>query len=100
MRAFSKRAFESINDAWVVDMKFGVAPKLGKHFHRNCDDVGATRKFVVYAGEDEFPVGNGVHNISLKNLCSHCSPNLCDLEFRVLSDKIRLRIAVKSSNID
>ena len=56
------------SEVWAVEIKFGVAPKLGKHFHRTCDDVGATRKFVVYGGEDEFPVGNGVHIISLKKL--------------------------------
>jgi predicted AAA+ superfamily ATPase len=29
---------------WAVEIKHGIAPKLGKHFHQTCEDVGATRK--------------------------------------------------------
>ena len=42
--------------------------KLGKHFGNTCEDVGATTKIVVYSGDDEFPVGDGVTVISLRRL--------------------------------
>ena len=45
---------------WAVEIKYGVAPKLGKHYSQTCDDVGATHKYVVYGGDDEFPVGEDV----------------------------------------
>lgn len=58
----------SAAEIWAVEIKYGVAPKLGKHFSSTCDDVGATHKFVVYGGDDEFPVGDGVTMISLLRL--------------------------------
>ena len=55
-------------EVWAVEIKYGVAPKLGKHFSRSCDDIGATHKYVVYGGSDQFGVKNGVTVISLKRL--------------------------------
>lgn len=55
-------------EVWAVEIKHGVAPKLGKHFNQTCEDVGATRKYVVYGGDDEFPIGNDVRMISLPKL--------------------------------
>ena len=52
-------------EVWAVEIKYGLAPKLGRHFSRSCGDVGATRKYVVYGGEDEFPVGDGISVVSL-----------------------------------
>jgi predicted AAA+ superfamily ATPase len=56
------------SEVWAVEIKHGVAPKLGKHYSQTCDDVGATKKYVVYGGDDEFPVGDDVSVISLSKL--------------------------------
>ena len=55
-------------EIWAVEIKFGVAPKLGKHFSQTCNDVGATHKFVVYGGDDEFPIGDNIRMISLPKI--------------------------------
>lgn len=55
-------------DVWAIEVKHGVAPKLGKHFNETCRDIGATHKFVVYGGDEEFGVGNDVTVISLTRL--------------------------------
>jgi predicted AAA+ superfamily ATPase len=55
----------SAAETWAVEIKHGIAPKLSKHFSSTCEDVGATDRFVVYGGDDEFPVGDGVTVISL-----------------------------------
>ena len=55
-------------EVWAVEIKYGVAPKLGKHFNQTCKDVGATRKYVVYGGDDAFSIGNDVQIISLPKL--------------------------------
>ena len=55
-------------EIWAVEIKHGVAPKLDRHYSRTCDDVGATHKFVVYGGDDEFPIGNNVRMISLPKI--------------------------------
>lgn len=53
-------------EVWAVEVKHGVAPKLSKYYSQTCDDVGATHKYVVYGGDDEFPVGNDITVISLE----------------------------------
>lgn len=55
-------------EIWAVEIKYGVAPKIGKHYSKTCDDVGATHKFVVYGGDDEFPIGDNVWMISLPRI--------------------------------
>lgn len=55
-------------EIWAVEIKHGVAPKIGKHYSKTCDDVGATHKFVVYGGDDEFPIGDNVWMISLPKI--------------------------------
>lgn len=55
-------------EIWAVEIKYGVAPKLGKHYGKTCDEVGATHKFVVYGGDDEFPIGHNVWMISLPKI--------------------------------
>lgn len=56
------------SDIWAVEIKYGVAPKIGKHYSQTCDDVGATHKYILYGGEDEFPVGSDINVISLSGL--------------------------------
>ena len=55
----------SFEEIWAVEIKYGTAPKISKHFSQTCKDVNATKKFVVYGGEDEFSLGNDVTMISL-----------------------------------
>jgi predicted AAA+ superfamily ATPase len=56
------------SEIWAIEIKYGVAPKIGKHYSQTCDDVGATHKYILYGGEDEFAVGNNVKIISLAGL--------------------------------
>lgn len=58
----------SASEIWAVEIKHGTAPKLGKHFNQTCADVGATRKYIIYGGDDEFPVGDNVTVISLRRI--------------------------------
>lgn len=55
----------SENEVWAVEIKHGLSPKVNKHYSQTCEDVGATCKYVIYGGEKEFPVGNGVMFTSL-----------------------------------
>ena len=56
------------SEIWAIEIKHGVAPKLGKHYSQTCNDFGATHKYILYGGDDEFPVGNDVQIISLSGL--------------------------------
>jgi len=52
----------------AVTIRHGVAPKIGKHYSKICDDVGATHKFIVYGGDDALPIGDNVWMISLPKI--------------------------------
>lgn len=56
------------SETWAVEIKHGVAPRIGKHYSQTCDDVGAAHKYILYGGDDEFPVGDEVKIISLAGL--------------------------------
>jgi predicted AAA+ superfamily ATPase len=56
------------SEVWAIEIKHGVAPKVGKHYSQTCDDVGAVHKYVLYGGDDEFAVRNDVKIISLSGL--------------------------------
>ncbi len=58
----------SSSKIWAVEIKYGVAPKLSRHDKQTCKDIGATKKYIVYGGDDEFTVGNEVTVISLCKL--------------------------------
>ncbi len=58
----------SSRELWAIDIKKGTAPKITRGFHQACEDVRATQKFVVYGGDEEFPLKHDTTCISLQNL--------------------------------
>ena len=57
-----------VNERWAIEIKRSSAPSVSKGFHVACDDIKASKKYVVYAGKDGFSLGNNVHAISLFDL--------------------------------
>ena len=58
----------SANELWSIEIKHGATPKVSNGFHLASKDIGATKKFVVYGGDDEFPIGKETTVISLPKL--------------------------------
>ncbi len=56
------------NRLWAIEIKRGLDPRPEKGFHFACRDLGPERKFVVYPGEESFPVGSGVQAIPVAEL--------------------------------
>lgn len=52
-------------ETWAVEIKRSVAPKVAAGFHTACEDVQATRKWVLYSGQDRFPIGQNTEVIGL-----------------------------------
>lgn len=50
---------------WGIEIKRSGAPVLTKGFHEACKDIGATQKFVVYAGTERYPMTGGAEAIGL-----------------------------------
>ena len=55
---------------WAIEVKRGLAPRIGKGFRIALEDVKADRAFVVYGGDDRYPVGGGVEVIGLRQLAT------------------------------
>ncbi len=53
------------NTVWAIEVKRSSAPKVSKGFHYACDDIKATKKFVIYPGDEQYPLGNGIEVIGL-----------------------------------
>jgi uncharacterized protein len=53
---------------WAVEVKRSLDPHPSKGFHIACDDVKATRRFVVYPGQERFRIDASTEAIPLTNL--------------------------------
>lgn len=53
---------------WAVEIKRSLAPALGKGFHIARADIAPARSFVVHAGTEDYPLGDGIEAIGLAGL--------------------------------
>ncbi|WP_165776836.1 ATP-binding protein [Paremcibacter congregatus] len=58
----------SSRETWAIEIKTGLVPKIKPGFYSACEDIGATKRFVVYGGDDEFPIKHDTTMISLHKL--------------------------------
>jgi uncharacterized protein len=50
---------------WAVEVKRSLNPRPERGFHTACEDLSPERRFVVYPGEERYPLAGGVEAISL-----------------------------------
>lgn len=55
---------------WAVEIKSGLSPRLEKGFHFARQDLKPARSFVVYSGDDRYPLGEDTEAIGLRELAS------------------------------
>ncbi len=53
------------NKVWAIEIKRSLSLTLSKGFYSACDDIGATGKFVIYAGTERYPMANDTEAIGL-----------------------------------
>jgi len=53
---------------WAIEVKRSHAPKAERGFYAACEDLRPTRRFVVFPGEDRWPLRDGVEVIGLAAL--------------------------------
>ena len=53
---------------WVIEIKRSSSPRLSRGFAIARRDLNAERAFVVYGGEERFPIQRGVEAISLREM--------------------------------
>ncbi|MCE7057416.1 ATP-binding protein [Algoriphagus sp. AGSA1] len=52
-------------EVWGIEIKKSSAPTIRSGFHRACEDIGATKKYVVYSGTDRFPMRGDIETVGL-----------------------------------
>lgn len=55
-------------ELWAVEFKRSLKPRPGKGFHHACADLNPGRRFMVYPGEEAFPLSREVEALSLPAL--------------------------------
>lgn len=58
----------SPGERWAIEIKRNSVPHLSKGFLTASDDIKAQKKYIVYSGNDTFPLGKDVEAISLFDL--------------------------------
>ena len=53
---------------WAIEIKHSSAPKMTRGFHQAVEDLNPNRTFIVYSGEDRYPVAKGIEVIGLKEM--------------------------------
>ena len=54
----------------AVEIKRSSSPKLTRGFHLASEDIKATKKFVIYSGQDRFTLADNTEAISLTDFLS------------------------------
>ena len=53
---------------WAIEIKRGFTAKPEKGFYYSLEDLKPAKSFVVYAGKDRYPLGEGIEAIPLRQL--------------------------------
>jgi uncharacterized protein len=54
---------------WAIEVKRSLSPKLERGFHAACEDIKPAQRWVVYPGQESFPIKEGIMAVSLGKLC-------------------------------
>ncbi len=55
---------------WAIEIRRGLSGGPGKGFHHACADVKPERAFVVYSGEERYPITKDVEAVGLREMVS------------------------------
>lgn len=53
---------------WAIEIKYGLSPKPSRGFHEAIRDLNVEKAFVVYSGEERYPLSETTEAISLREL--------------------------------
>ena len=60
--------FPGLSEKWAIEIKSGSAPKPTKGFYNALEDIEPDRSFVVYAGDERYPIAEGVDAIGVSEM--------------------------------
>lgn len=57
-------------EKYAIEIKRSASPALSKGFYLACEDIGATKRYLVYSGKEKFPIAKDVIALSLTDMMS------------------------------
>jgi len=60
--------FPGLTEKWAIEIKNGFSAKPKKGFYNAVEDIQPDKSFVVYAGDERYPVAEGVEAISVSEM--------------------------------
>ncbi|MDE0309005.1 MAG: ATP-binding protein [Acidiferrobacterales bacterium] len=60
--------FPGRSEIWAIEIKRTLSVKLTRGFYHACEDIQPHRSFVVYSGQERYPVSEGVDAIGLPDM--------------------------------
>ncbi|MBI5182486.1 MAG: ATP-binding protein [Nitrospirae bacterium] len=60
--------FDSKNRPIAIEIKYSLSPKIEKGFYVACEDLSCKKGFVVYPGEESYPISKNVYMLPLKEI--------------------------------
>ncbi|MCB9186025.1 MAG: ATPase, partial [Flavobacteriales bacterium] len=58
---------------WAIEVKLGLAPKPTKGFFNALEDLQPDRAFIVYSGDERYPLNSEIEVIGLRELAEMVS---------------------------
>jgi predicted AAA+ superfamily ATPase len=58
---------------WAVEIKRSLTPKLERGFHAACADLRPVQRYVVYPGDEAYPLTPGIDALPLAELARRLS---------------------------
>jgi predicted AAA+ superfamily ATPase len=55
---------------WAIEIKRSLSARPSKGFHIARNDIRPARSFVVHAGDERYPVSDGVEAVGLREICA------------------------------
>lgn len=53
---------------WAIEIKRGLTPQVSKGFHLAIQDINAEARFIIYSGNENYKIGNGIEVVSLMTI--------------------------------
>ena len=60
--------FPGLTEKWAIEIKSTLSAKPTKGFYNALKDIQPDKTFVVYAGDERYPVSEGVEAISVAEM--------------------------------
>jgi len=60
--------FPGLTEKWAIEIKSGLSAKPTKGFYNAVEDIQPDKTFVVYAGEERYPVSDGLEAVGMSEM--------------------------------